>query len=55
MSMIQDSIKAKGQLNIVVTGPDGKVKENYLVLPMKVKPGHCVTTTFQIIVFMRLL
>lgn len=39
MSMIQDSIKAKGQLSIVVTGADGQVKENYVVPNLVVTVG----------------
>lgn len=37
--MIQDSIKAKGQLSIVVTGADGQVKENYVVPNLVVTVG----------------
>jgi|TARA_R110000851_G_scaffold230898_1_gene383674 hypothetical protein len=37
--MITDTIKATGKLNIVLTGPDGKVKENVLTENIVVTVG----------------
>lgn len=39
MAAINDSIQAKGKLNIVVTGPDGKVKQDLLVPNLVVMYG----------------